>query len=121
MKIFRNAFCRKASPPPLLPSLTVPHADVSWSEISSAVASAGIHIRGEDVPTIVDIPGYGGFKYEPSEAKRFLSTQFPDTTDAQLNRALRFLNSRVIAAMRHADAAAAQFQSPRKRWSAVEW
>jgi hypothetical protein len=106
MKMFKRLRHRQATRPPL-PVVQHPRTDLLWNEIASTIASAGIHIRnGDDVPAIVDVPGYSGFKYETGEARRFFAGNFPGITDELMAHALRYLNSHVIAAMRRADAKA---------------
>jgi hypothetical protein len=119
VKILQFPRHRQATPPPL-PVVHVPNPDVLWSEISTAIGSAGIHLRDDDSPAIIDFPGYGGaFKCEPGEAQRFLKAHFADITDAQMSRAIRYINSRVISHKRHKDAESILRQLhalPRSNW-----
>jgi hypothetical protein len=120
MTIFQILRRREATPPPPLPVVHAPNPDILWSEIATAIGSAGVHLRGDDSPAIIDFPGYGGgCKYEREEVQWFLKAHFSGINDEQMARALRYLNNRVISHKRHKDADSIMRQLsdfPRSNW-----
>lgn len=101
--------------------LPVPHPDVYWSEISSAIGAAVITIRdGEDLKVIVNLSVFGSIQYSSSEAKRALKIAFPDISDSHLTRAVNYLHNRVVDKRQWGDQNFMRRHSGRKN-RATQW
>lgn len=66
-------------------------------EVLAAIEAANIFVRpGDDYERVIVQPaGYQGFLHDDEAARRFFMAAFPELTEGQLRRAIRYLASAV--------------------------
>lgn len=72
-----------------------PVSDALPEEVKSAIAASTIVDRGQgDVSDlIVMAPGFGGFRFSAEAARAWLQAAFPELSEQQIARGLRYLAS----------------------------
>ena len=104
MKLFRRK--KDSTPSSPAPVAFVADPEILWAEVSSAIGAAEITLRTtgmeEDYrPPVIGISKRGQFSYREGEFERLLRVWWPTISEEMVERADKYLHSRVVQHIRH--------------------
>jgi hypothetical protein len=97
-----------------------PASDALPDEVKTAIAGATVIDRGQgDVADLIVMPaGFGGFRFSSEAARTWLQAAFPELTEAQIARAMRYLASHVKERQGRAEQDQLAGSTERTSWTA---
>jgi hypothetical protein len=97
-----------------------PASDALPDEVKAAIVGSTIIDRGQGdmADLIVMASGFGGFRFSTEAARAWLQAAFPELTEAQIARGLRYLASHVKERQSRAEQDQLAASTERTSWTA---